>query len=223
MPVCPAGPAGPSAAGTPAAPVASTPGDPWENWNRKVFAFNEGLDEKVLKPVATVYSNVVPQPVRRSVDNFFGNFSDAWSAVNLFLQGRFKNGATQTMRVAVNSVFGLAGLIELGAPVEELTVVVNDHVDALRRRIDPEGTLDLGSKSALSRLRELLAEVKPLRVNFGALAIETSTAMRQLTAGVLRREGFEPERDPEVLGKIFLRPFAETHCLDRAKLVALVL
>ncbi|MEC8456023.1 MAG: aspartate/glutamate racemase family protein [Pseudomonadota bacterium] len=30
---------------------------------------------------------------------------------------------------------GLAGLIELGAPVEELTVVVKDHVDALRRRI----------------------------------------------------------------------------------------
>ena len=52
-------------------------------------------------------------------------------------------------------------------------------LNALRRRIDPEGTLDLGSKSALSRLRELLADVKPLRVNFGALAIETSTAMRQ--------------------------------------------
>ncbi len=51
--------------------------------------------------------------------------------------------------------------------------------NALRRRIDPEGTLDLGSKSALSRLRELLDEVKPLRVNFAALAIETSTAMRQ--------------------------------------------
>ena len=30
---------------------------------------------------------------------------------------------------------GLAGLIELGAPAEELKVVVNDHVDALRRRI----------------------------------------------------------------------------------------
>lgn len=51
--------------------------------------------------------------------------------------------------------------------------------NALRRRIDPDGTLDLGSKSALSKLRELLAEVKALRVNFGALAIETSTAMRQ--------------------------------------------
>ena len=30
---------------------------------------------------------------------------------------------------------GLAGLIELGAPTEELEVVVRDHVDALRRRI----------------------------------------------------------------------------------------
>ena len=30
---------------------------------------------------------------------------------------------------------GLAGLIELGAPDEELRVVVSDHVDALRRRI----------------------------------------------------------------------------------------
>ncbi|MDE2563680.1 MAG: phosphoenolpyruvate carboxylase [Sphingomonadales bacterium] len=52
-------------------------------------------------------------------------------------------------------------------------------LNALRRRIDPEGTLDLASKSALSRLRELLAEVTPLRVNFAALALETSTAMRQ--------------------------------------------
>ena len=51
--------------------------------------------------------------------------------------------------------------------------------NALRRRIDPDGTLDLGSKGALSRLREVLAAAKPLRVNFGALAIETSTAMRQ--------------------------------------------
>ena len=30
---------------------------------------------------------------------------------------------------------GLAGLIELGAPADELKVVVDDHVDALRRRI----------------------------------------------------------------------------------------
>ncbi len=51
--------------------------------------------------------------------------------------------------------------------------------NALRRRIDPDGTLDLGSRGALSRLREVLAAATPLRVNFAALALETSTAMRQ--------------------------------------------
>ncbi|WP_431048706.1 MlaA family lipoprotein [Roseateles sp. L2-2] len=115
--------AGQAGAAAAAAQDAPAPGprvrnrlDPWESWNRKVFNFNEKLDENLLRPVATAYSDLVPQPARQAVDNFFGNFSDAWSAVNLFLQGRFKTGATQTMRVAVNSVFGIAGLIDIATP-----------------------------------------------------------------------------------------------------------
>lgn len=87
--------------------------DPWESWNRKVFGFNEGLDKHVLKPVATAYSEIVPSPARLAVDNFFGNISDAWSAVNLVLQGRLKLAVQQTMRVAVNSTLGFAGLIDI--------------------------------------------------------------------------------------------------------------
>ena len=51
--------------------------------------------------------------------------------------------------------------------------------NAIRRRIDPDGTLDLGSQAALVRMRDLLAEVQPLRSNMAALAIENSTAIRQ--------------------------------------------
>jgi phospholipid-binding lipoprotein MlaA len=91
--------------------------DPWENWNRKVFAFNEGLDKHVLKPVATVYSNVVPQPVRRSVDNFFGNVADVWSAVNNFLQGKGTAGVYDIMRVGTNTVFGLLGVLDVATEV----------------------------------------------------------------------------------------------------------
>lgn len=87
--------------------------DPWENWNRKVFAFNEKLDEAVLKPVATAYAELVPSPVRTGIDNFFGNIGDAWSSVNLFLQGRFKAGVEQGMRFAVNSTLGLAGVLDI--------------------------------------------------------------------------------------------------------------
>lgn len=87
--------------------------DPWESWNRKVFAFNESLDEHVLKPVATAYSEIVPSTVRTGIGNFFGNIGDAWSAVNLLLQGRVKAGLDQGMRFAVNSTFGIGGLFDV--------------------------------------------------------------------------------------------------------------
>jgi phospholipid-binding lipoprotein MlaA len=89
--------------------------DPWESWNRKVFAFNESLDENVLKPVATGYSNVVPQLVRTYVSNFFSNIGDAWSAVNLVLQGRFQPALMQGFRFSVNSVLGLGGILDIAS------------------------------------------------------------------------------------------------------------
>lgn len=89
--------------------------DPWENWNRKVFAFNEGLDEHVLKPVATVYAEVVPQLVRRGVDNFFANVADAWSAVNNFLQFKGAAGFQDVIRFGTNTVFGLLGVLDVAA------------------------------------------------------------------------------------------------------------
>ncbi len=54
--------------------------------------------------------------------------------------------------------------------------------NAIRRRIDPDGNLDLGSKGAVVHLRHAIADVKPRRSNFGALAIEASTAIRQFLA-----------------------------------------
>ena len=91
--------------------------DPWEPWNRKVFAFNETLDENLLKPVATVYSNIVPGPIRQSVDNFVNNIGDAWTAVNLVLQWRLKASVEQGMRFAVNSTLGFGGLLDIATEV----------------------------------------------------------------------------------------------------------
>jgi len=89
--------------------------DPWENWNRKVFAFNEGLDEKILKPVATGYAKVVPQFVRRSVDNFFANAADAWSAVNNVLQGKPEPAFNDVVRFTTNTVFGIFGILDIAS------------------------------------------------------------------------------------------------------------
>ena len=89
--------------------------DPWENWNRKVFAFNEALDEHVLKPVATGYAKVVPQFVRRSVDNFFNNAADGWSAINNVLQGKFEPAFQDVVRVTTNSVLGFGGVLDIAS------------------------------------------------------------------------------------------------------------
>lgn len=89
--------------------------DPWENWNRKVFHFNEKLDENFLKPVATAYRDMVPGPVRTAVDNAFGNVHTGWSAINLFLQGRVQEGVQDSMHFMINSVLGIGGLIDLAS------------------------------------------------------------------------------------------------------------
>lgn len=89
--------------------------DPLEGLNRGVFAFNEALDKALLKPLATAYKSVLPSPVRTGVDNVFGNVGDAWSAVNLLLQGKVKSALEMTVRVTTNTVFGLGGLFDLAS------------------------------------------------------------------------------------------------------------
>ncbi|WP_338415671.1 VacJ family lipoprotein [uncultured Sphaerotilus sp.] len=87
--------------------------DPLEPMNRKVFAFNEAVDKAVLKPAAQVYEAVLPSPVQLVVSNFFGNVRDAWSAVNLFLQGRIADGFNDVMRFGTNTVFGFGGVMDV--------------------------------------------------------------------------------------------------------------
>ncbi|KAK0352366.1 glutamate racemase [Brevundimonas aurantiaca] len=68
---------------------------------------------------------------------------------------------------------GLAGLIELGAPVEELTVVVKDHVDALRRRIGRHPDKAILGCTHYEIIAELFAEALPA----GTALIEQPTAV----------------------------------------------
>jgi phospholipid-binding lipoprotein MlaA len=89
--------------------------DPWEQWNRKVFNFNDDLDRTVLQPVATAYTNVVPQPIRVGIANFYNNFSDAWSAINNLLQGKIEAALEDGTRVGTNTLFGLFGVLDVAS------------------------------------------------------------------------------------------------------------
>ncbi|MCA1247726.1 VacJ family lipoprotein [Massilia sp. MS-15] len=91
------------------------PQDPLEGYNRAMFSFNDAVDRSVLKPTATAYKNVTPSFVQTGVNNFFGNLSDVWSAVNNLLQGKGEAGMGDLSRVTLNTTFGVLGLFDLAS------------------------------------------------------------------------------------------------------------
>jgi phospholipid-binding lipoprotein MlaA len=88
--------------------------DPWEGFNRKVYAFNDGLD-KVVRPIAVGYDKVMPDPFQRGVGNFFRNLDAPVTFVNTLLQGKFTQSADVFGRFLINSTVGLLGLFDVAS------------------------------------------------------------------------------------------------------------
>ncbi|HRO55105.1 MAG TPA: VacJ family lipoprotein, partial [Alicycliphilus sp.] len=93
----------------------ANPADPFEPYNRGMTTFNDNVDKAVLKPVATLYRDATPQPLRTGVGNFFANLGDAWSFVNNLLQLRPLEAYDSMVRFSVNSVLGLGGVLDIAS------------------------------------------------------------------------------------------------------------
>jgi phospholipid-binding lipoprotein MlaA len=89
--------------------------DPLEPLNRAIFGFNETFDQALLKPVAEGYRAVLPEMARAGVTNFYSNIADIWIAANNLLQGKPESALQDVMRVAINTVIGLGGLIDVAS------------------------------------------------------------------------------------------------------------
>ncbi|GLS85257.1 hypothetical protein GCM10010873_02300 [Cypionkella aquatica] len=109
-------------AGCAKAPIASQVSDPAETFNRKVFAFNVGVDKAVLQPVASAAGSG-RGPILTGVHNFASNLDTPGDIVNNVLQLRLMRAARNTLRFAVNSTAGVGGLFDpstaLGLPALE--------------------------------------------------------------------------------------------------------
>ncbi len=90
----------------------ANPRDPLEPFNRSVYKFNDGLDQAVVKPVATAYVNVTPTLFRTGVTNFFSNLTEPWSFVNNVLQGKGTAAGDNFGRFVLNTFFGVFGLAD---------------------------------------------------------------------------------------------------------------
>lgn len=104
--------------------ASTNPRDPAEGFNRAMFAFNEGLDKAVIKPVAQGYESTVPAPARNGVANFFGNIADVAIGVNNVLQGKMPEAINDFGRVMVNTTLGILGFMDVAT---ELGVEKHDE------------------------------------------------------------------------------------------------
>ncbi|MCT2559497.1 phosphoenolpyruvate carboxylase [Tsuneonella sp. YG55] len=95
---------------------------------------------------------------------------------------RLEREATGSDAVALRTLAAAMRADGLGMGWIHFRVNASQLHNAIRRRL-PEGQeIDIGSRGALATLRAMLAETEPLKANFAALAVESSTAIRQFLA-----------------------------------------
>ena len=86
--------------------------DCFEPLNRATFAFNQGLDKAILKPIAKSYRNL-PKPIKNGTSNVLNNLSNLITIPNNVLQGDLKLAIINTGRLVVNTTIGILGIVDV--------------------------------------------------------------------------------------------------------------
>lgn len=88
--------------------------DPWEPYNEAMFSFNYNvLDRYFLKPAATAWDWVLPDPFQRSLSNAFDNLAMPRRVINNLLQLKLKRAGYEVTRFILNTTIGVAGLFDI--------------------------------------------------------------------------------------------------------------
>lgn len=87
--------------------------DPYESLNRKSYRFTDVLDRRLVEPAADVYIKYVPEAIQRPIGNFYRNLSYPSVVLNSFLQGKIRQGFSDTMRFVINTTIGVGGLVDM--------------------------------------------------------------------------------------------------------------
>ena len=88
--------------------------DCFESVNRGIFAFNQGLDKVIFKPLAKGYRKL-PQPVRSGTSNALSNLGNLVTIPNNILQGQIKDASINSLRLIINSTLGIAGIFDVAS------------------------------------------------------------------------------------------------------------
>jgi len=103
-----------------------------EKFNRATFAFNQGLDGLIFKPVSSVYRKL-PSPLKSGVSNSLVNLSNLVTIPNNILQGEFKLAGINTGRFIINSTLGVLGLMDVATGMGIIEYEKEDYGQSLAK------------------------------------------------------------------------------------------
>jgi len=88
--------------------------DCFESVNRGIFAFNQGLDKVIFKPLSKGYRQL-PQPLRSGTSNVLSNIGNVVTIPNNILQGQIKDAGINSLRLILNTTLGIAGIFDVAS------------------------------------------------------------------------------------------------------------
>ncbi|ROS04812.1 phospholipid-binding lipoprotein MlaA [Sinobacterium caligoides] len=101
----------------PAAADAVDAVDPWEGLNRKIFAFNDYGDRYLLRPVASGYHYITPDPIETGISNVFSNSYLVVTLMNDLFQLKFLELGRDGARFTINTTVGLLGFFDVASKI----------------------------------------------------------------------------------------------------------
>ena len=104
-----------SACATPPNSTTGSVQDPYETFNRKMFAFNNGLDRHAIEPASQIYEELTPSFARDRIADFFANIRGPVIFANDLLQGETSRAGTTFVRFGLNSTVGILGFWDVAS------------------------------------------------------------------------------------------------------------
>ena len=83
--------------------------DPFEVVNRPFFWFNDVLDKVLVRPVAIMYRDLLPQSTQKKSHSILTHVREPITFINDLLQFNFPRALTTFKRFSVNTAFGMFG------------------------------------------------------------------------------------------------------------------
>ncbi|MBT8431981.1 MAG: VacJ family lipoprotein [Altererythrobacter sp.] len=87
--------------------------DPLENVNIQAYELTQDIDKALVEPIAEVYEEDLPSPIRKGLRNFLRNLMEPVNALNYLLQLKPGKALETVGRFAINTTVGVGGLFDV--------------------------------------------------------------------------------------------------------------